>query len=308
MVQGHHELKTPLSIPSYHIVVNVYFDTTGKILYVLDRSYDVGKGKKSKYGVDIENVDEDNAGYHKLALDTLCDYTGLYSKDILNNTVDSIGKITKVEKAKYHVEGFYNAVKDACLDFKIDENKSCNVISLDDDETIRDLKLVIKKLDEKVDSLKDYTTDIFDIHFEKNNKEVNIKDKKFKVTIVKDKKLKDVKKVCYISDDGKIQDLTFSQNDETVSFETTHFSKYALCYQKSSSNPTSPTNPTNPIGSGGSSGSSGQTTPSGSNSSSSSSSSDNSSSSSSSSSQSGSDNTKGHNKVCLLYTSPSPRD
>lgn len=309
MVQGHHELKTPLSIPSYHIVVNVYFDTTGKILYVLDRSYDVGKGTKSKYGVDIENVDEDNAGYHKLALDTLCDYTGLYSKDILNNTVDSIGKIEKVEKAKYHVEGFYNAVKDACLDFKIDENKSCNVISLDDDETIRDLKLVIKKLDEKVDSLKDYTTDIFDIHFEKNNKEVNIKDKKFKVTIVKDKKLKDVKKVCYIYDDGKIQDLTFSQNDETVSFETTHFSKYALCYQKSSSNPTTPSNPTsptNPIGSGGSSGqttpsgsssSSGQTTPSGSNSQSGSSSSDNSSSSSSSSSQSGSDNTKGHNKV-----------
>ena len=169
--------------------------------------------------------------------------------------------------------------------------------------------LDIKKLDEKVDSLKDYTTDIFDIHFEKNNKEVNIKDKKFKVTIVKDKKLKDVKKVCYISDDGKIQDLTFSQNDETVSFETTHFSKYALCYQKSSSNPTTPSNPTNPTNpitpsnpssSSSSSGSSGQTTPStssGSSNQTTPSSSSSSNDSSNISTSSGSDDTKKDKKV-----------
>ena len=62
MVQGKHLLESPLPIPSYWIGVNVYFDKDGKILYVLDMSYTIGKGQKSEYGIAIENVDEDNAG------------------------------------------------------------------------------------------------------------------------------------------------------------------------------------------------------------------------------------------------------
>ncbi|BFL77037.1 leucine-rich repeat protein [Finegoldia magna] len=121
MKQGHFELKTPLPIPSYHIGMNVYFDKNGKILYVLDMSYTIGKGQKDEYGNDILNVDEDNEGYHMLALETLDDYEDLNYSDILKSNVDSIGRIRKVdERAKYHREGVFNAIKDACKDFEKD--------------------------------------------------------------------------------------------------------------------------------------------------------------------------------------------
>lgn len=118
MIQGKYELKSPLPIPSYWIGVNVYFDKEGKILYVLDMSYTIGADQKSEYGVAIENVDEDNAGYHQLAIDTLDDYEGISYKDILSKTVDTVGNIIPVEKAEYHREGIYNAIKDACSDYK----------------------------------------------------------------------------------------------------------------------------------------------------------------------------------------------
>ena len=121
MKQGHFELKTPLPIPPYHIGLNVYFDKNGKILYVLDMSYTIGKGQKDEYGNDILNVDEDNEGYHMLALETLDDYEGLNYSDILKSNVDSLGKIRKVDdRAKYHREGIFNAIKDACKDFEKD--------------------------------------------------------------------------------------------------------------------------------------------------------------------------------------------
>jgi len=103
MLQGHHKLNSPLPIPSYHIGVNVYFDKNGKILYVLDMSYNIGKGTLNQYGTEVENVDEDNEGYHKLALDTLSDYEGLDYREILSGNVDSIGNILKVEKAKCNI-------------------------------------------------------------------------------------------------------------------------------------------------------------------------------------------------------------
>ena len=119
MKQGHFELKTPLPIPSYHIGMNVYFDKNGKILYVLDMSYTIGKGQKDEYGNEILNIDEDNEGYHMLALETLDDYEGLNYSDILKSNVDSLGKIRKVDdRAKYHREGVFNAIKDACKDFE----------------------------------------------------------------------------------------------------------------------------------------------------------------------------------------------
>ena len=119
MKQGHFELKTPLPIPPYHIGLNVYFDQNGKILYVLDMSYTIGKGQKDEYGNEILNVDEDNEGYHVLALETLDDYEGLNYSDVLKSNVDSLGKIRKVdERAKYHREGIFNAIKDACKDFE----------------------------------------------------------------------------------------------------------------------------------------------------------------------------------------------
>lgn len=129
MMQGHHELNTPLPIPPYHMGVNVYFDKSGDILYVLDMSYSIGKGTLDKYGNKILNVDEDNEGYHRLALPTLEDYEGINYKEILNKDINDINKIRKIDdRAAYHREGFYKAVQDAANEYKkyIESSKKVN--------------------------------------------------------------------------------------------------------------------------------------------------------------------------------------
>ena len=118
MVQGVHELQTSLPIPPYFIGLNVYFDPdTDKILYVLDRSYSIGEGTLDEYGNQVLNVDEDNEGYHELALVTLADYEGLPAAELEKNTVDSIGSIREVPRASEHRAGLYAAVLDAARDY-----------------------------------------------------------------------------------------------------------------------------------------------------------------------------------------------
>lgn len=151
LVQGHFLLESPLPIPEYHIGVNVYFDRNGKILYVLDMSYTIGEGQLDEYGNEILNVDEDNEGYHVLALDTLDDYEGLSYEDIISNDVNSIGKISEIEKAMYHRAGIYKAVQDAAKDYKNslvkkddkatenkEENKGENIDSSESKEILKD--------------------------------------------------------------------------------------------------------------------------------------------------------------------------
>lgn len=144
MIQGHYLLESPLPIPSYHIGLNVYFDENGKILYVLDMSYTIGEGQLDDYGNPILNVDEDNEGYHVLALETLDDYEGLSFEEIISNDVNSIGKITVVEKAMYHREGIYNAVKDSAIDYK----KQIKDSNTDDKKLEGNIGTKVKELEE----------------------------------------------------------------------------------------------------------------------------------------------------------------
>ena len=46
------------------------------------------------------------------------------------------------------------------------------------------------------------------------------------------KKFNDVKAVYHLSESGELTSCKFSQTKETVSFETTHFSKYIIEYNK----------------------------------------------------------------------------
>ncbi len=234
MLQGHHKLNSPLPIPSYHIGVNVYFDKNGKILYVLDMSYNIGKGTLNQYGTEVENVDEDNEGYHKLALDTLSDYEGLNYKEILSGNVDSIGNILKVEKAKYHREGMFEAIKDACKDYKEkvirNEEYDITVVSLEETK-FTNLKLSVEKINsDSIKNLRNNVLNAFDIQFKNlNDKKVDMTGK-FKVIL--NKKFSDVKAVYHLSESGELTSCKFSQTKETVSFETTHFSKYIIEYNK----------------------------------------------------------------------------
>lgn len=269
MIQGHHLLESPLPIPEYHIGMNVYFNNEGKILYVLDMSYTIGEGQKDEYGNDILNVDEDNEGYHVLALETLDDYEGLSFEEILSNDVNSIGKISTVEKAMYHREGIYNAIKDAVKDYKkeisektsdkldividttnsiiddttiyykdnlekvliFDDNKNISVEGLKD--KLKDLTLKTEKLDHNIfESLKGKDVDLYNIEFiNSSGKVLNLKDGKYIIKIQK-KSNKKVVAVYYVDDNGKLESLNFKENENTIDFETTHFSKYAIEYQK----------------------------------------------------------------------------
>lgn len=121
--QGVYYLESSLPIPPYYIGLDVYFDKDGKILFVYDRSYSIGEGQTNEYGTPIENVDEDNEGYHELALATLDDYEGLRAIDIENNGLSHFSSIREIEKAPEHRFGIFMAVKDAVSDFlKLDIN------------------------------------------------------------------------------------------------------------------------------------------------------------------------------------------
>lgn len=124
VVQGHCELQTTLPIPSYHIGLNVYIDKNGQILYALDRSYEIGEGQTDEYGRQIENVDEDNEGYHQLAIATLPDYEGKNIADFVGKTVDSIGGIREVPEASEHRAGVFAAVQDAIASYRAEAGES----------------------------------------------------------------------------------------------------------------------------------------------------------------------------------------
>ncbi|KHD44346.1 leucine-rich repeat adhesin HupY/LrrG [Streptococcus hongkongensis] len=116
MVEGVYHLESPLPIPDYFIALNLYFDKDGKIIFILDRSEQVGQNQFDDYGNPIMNIDEDNEGYHSLAIATLADYEGLSIQEILHKDLSQLPQIRLVEKAAYHREGIFLAIKDACQD------------------------------------------------------------------------------------------------------------------------------------------------------------------------------------------------
>ena len=117
MIQVYDKFSSPLDIPPYIIALQVYVDKSGKILFVSDQSYRVGEGQKNEFGAPIENVDEDNQGYHELALPTLAQYEGRNIDEIIN------GKFTDLVKGygdaeRYHVKGMFDLVVKACREAK----------------------------------------------------------------------------------------------------------------------------------------------------------------------------------------------
>ncbi|MGT2828476.1 leucine-rich repeat protein [Streptococcus hillyeri] len=118
MVQGVHQFKSPLPLPEYYIGLNVYVDANGVILYILDRSESIGEGQKDTYGNPVLNIDEDNEGYHALAVATLQDYEGLSVEEIRTKELADMTQIRDVPKASYHRQAIFEAVKDAVKDWK----------------------------------------------------------------------------------------------------------------------------------------------------------------------------------------------
>lgn len=96
------------------------------------------------------------------------------------------------------------------------------------------LKLIVKRLDKNtVETLKNKNADLFDIFFTLGNGTEKMPKQNYKVTLEK-RKGETVKQVCYVNEDGKLEKLEFTQDDKSVTFTTTHFSKYAVIYENKS--------------------------------------------------------------------------
>ena len=96
------------------------------------------------------------------------------------------------------------------------------------------LKLIVKRLDKNtVETLKNKNADLFDIFFTLGNGTEKMPKQNYKVTLEK-RKGEIVKQVCYVTEDGKLEKLEFTQDDKNVTFTTTHFSKYAVIYENKS--------------------------------------------------------------------------
>ena len=188
MAEGVYLLKTPLPIPQYYIGVNLYYDKQGKIIYILDMSYTIGEGQKNKYGEEIENVDEDNQGYHEGAITTLAMYEGLNVNDIVAKNIADFTQIQYENIYKYHAEGIYNAIKDAAKDAVANLNQKSNSVlpavpelpAVTDNKTVKEEgkdrvqdKKTDKSEDKKLDIVSE-NTPLSSVRTEKNVKK-NIK-------------------------------------------------------------------------------------------------------------------------------------
>lgn len=113
-------------------------------------------------------------------------------------------------------------------------NKIVNVeekVTVESEGLNSKLKLMVNRLDKNtVDALKDKNVDLFDIFFTLGKDTEKMSKQDYKVTMAK-RAGETVKNVYYVSENGELESLEFTQTENTVTFETTHFSKYAVVYE-----------------------------------------------------------------------------
>lgn len=94
-------------------------------------------------------------------------------------------------------------------------------------------ELVVEKIDaNQIPSLKGKNVSLFDISFRDavTKEKVNLPIGKYKVVITKEKgKIAD--RLYYVADDGKLEKVEFTQDENSVTFFTNHFSKYSVEYR-----------------------------------------------------------------------------
>lgn len=157
---------------------------------------------------------------------------------------EQIGDIVKITDV--HSLGIYPLViefEKTGLDIpnKPDENKDEEITLIDEQTKIsvkgpkkilEGLKLKVNKPDSnKFESLRGKNVNLYDIEFlDKSGNLKKVENGKFLVTVPKTSN-NEVVAVHYLDDNGKLNALSFNQNGKEISFETSHFSKYAIEYK-----------------------------------------------------------------------------
>ncbi|MDD7765379.1 MAG: hypothetical protein PT934_06380 [Peptoniphilaceae bacterium] len=115
-------------------------------------------------------------------------------------------------------------------DFILDNTKSSKV----EGEKLKELDtenliLVIEKLSEKIKNL---DADVLDIFLKniKTNETIKLPNGKYKVTLPK-RQGQTVKAVYFLNEQENLESHSFIQDENTVTFETNHFSKYVIEYK-----------------------------------------------------------------------------
>lgn len=179
-----------------------------------ENSKEANKAKK-----DLENV----IFASKAELEETIPEYALKKTDELKNAMDNLKKFEIANENPSKSEEKVNKIVNSKEKVTV-ESKGLNA----------KLKLIVKRLDKNtVETLKNKNADLFDIFFTLGNGTEKMPKQNYKVTLEK-RKGETIKQVCYVTEDGKLEKLEFTQDDKNVTFTTTHFSKYAVIYENKS--------------------------------------------------------------------------
>lgn len=179
-----------------------------------ENSKEANKAKK-----DLENV----IFASKAELEETIPEYALKKTDELKNAMDNLKKFEIANENPSKSEEKVNKIVNSKEKVTV-ESKGLNA----------KLKLIVKRLDKNtVETLKNKNADLFDIFFTLGNGTEKMPKQNYKITLEK-RKGETIKQVCYVTEDGKLEKLEFTQDDKNVTFTTTHFSKYAVIYENKS--------------------------------------------------------------------------
>ena len=154
------------------------------------------------------------------------------------NDESTVKEITKIHEEKVannsKVTYIYEKSVETNDDNVIVHGPTNTKIVAEKGRNFKDLKVDVTKIDKNtVNSLKDKDAEIFDINFSDTLNNVTLTDGLYHVTVEKQSN-KEVVEVYHVTDNGDLEKLPFKDNGNTVTFTTTHFSKFAIVYKASS--------------------------------------------------------------------------
>lgn len=170
----------------------------------------------------------------------------LYTKDSADNLKKVISdskellKISDLDKEQ--IEKAIKNLEDAVRNLsKLSETQDDNIVTITDSDNLvsvsgKDLSRFELKVNvvenANVTSLSGKKFTLFDILFKDINtgKYVEISNGDYKVVLKKQHK-KEVENVYYVAEDGNLTSIDFTQDENFVTFRTSHFSKYAIVYK-----------------------------------------------------------------------------
>lgn len=199
----------------------------------------LNENNEMKYGEKLSVKTNEDANVEISVDGELYDENNILSEGehtVVVRATDKAGNVTeKTYKISVVKPNENNEIEKSDIIFN--DSKDSNIQSddlrkIDKENLVLIVEKITKEYVEKIVSLKDKDVDVFDIYVKniKTDEIVTLPKGKYKVTLPK-RQGKEVSAVYYVDDNGSLTEHKFSQDNTTLTFETTHFSKYAVEYK-----------------------------------------------------------------------------